>query len=292
MMEIGVTFPFDGLRNDPVAMRDFAQAAEALGYAHIQAADHVLGRDDLGASARPIIDPFLLFSHLAAVTSRIRLVSGIMVLPQRQTALVARQTANLDVLCGGRLQLAFGVGSSAPEYEALNEDFHNRGRRMDEQLELLRLMWTQDGVDFHGKYHTIDRMKVNPLPIQRPIPIWMAGYADSALRRIARFADGWVSHSPPGVAPGAGPEIIGPALERVRAYVVEAGRDVSQFGLSATIRTAGKSPGEWRAALEPWRAVGATQMSINTAMPEDPWPVRHIDAIRRFAEEILAAGKS
>jgi len=251
----------------------------------------VLGRADLQESARPIIDPFLLFSHLAVVTSRIHFVSGIMVLPQRQTALVARQTANLDVLSGGRLRLAFSVGWNAAEYEALNEDFHNRGRRMDEQIEVLRLLWTQDSVDFHGNFHRIDRLRINPLPIQRPIPIWMAGYADSALRRVARLADGWFSHSPPGVAPGAGPEIIGPTLERLRSYVAEAGRDVSKFGLSATIRTSGRTPDEWRTALDPWRAAGTTQMSINTSMEGEPSPEQHIEAIRRFAAEIFSGAK-
>jgi probable F420-dependent oxidoreductase len=290
-MEIGVTFPRDGLRNDPIAMRDFAQAAESLGFEHIHAGDHVLGRSDLQESARPIIDPFLLFSHLAVVTSSIRFVSGIMVLPQRQTALVARQTANLDVLCGGRLQLAFSVGWNAAEYEALNEDFHTRGLRMDEQIELLRLLWTDDSVDFHGTFHRIDRLGLNPLPVQRPIPIWMAGYAESALRRVAKLADGWFSHSPPGVAPGAGPEIIGPTLERVRSYVAEAGRDVSKFGISATTRTSGRSPDEWRAALDSWRAVGATQMSINTAIGGDPSPEQHIEAIRHFAGEIFSSAK-
>jgi len=286
-MEIGVTFPRDGLRNDPAAMRDFAQAAEALGYGHIHAGDHVVGRPDLQDSSRPQVDPFLLFSHLAAVTSTIKFVAGIMVLPQRQTVLVSKQAAGLDVLSGGRLRLAFSVGWNAAEYEALNENFHNRGRRMDEQVDVLRALWTQKSVDFIGRYHRISGLALNPLPVQRPIPLWMAGYADSALRRVARLADGWFPHSPPGVAPGAGPEIVGPTLERVLVYVAEAGRDPAAFGINGSVRMLDATPAEWARSLEDWRAAGASHVTVNTGTNERPASDAHLEALRRFRQEVL-----
>jgi probable F420-dependent oxidoreductase len=285
-MELGVTFPRDGLRNDPPAMRDFAQAAESLGFGHLHAGDHVLGRAGLQDSARPIIDPFLLFAHLAAVTSRIRFVSGIMVLPQRQTVLVARQAANLDVISGGRLRLAFSVGWNEMEYVALNENFRNRGQRMDEQVAVMRRLWTEKSVTFEGRWHHIQEAGINPLPIQRPIPLWMAGYAESALRRVARLADGWFPQSPPGAAPGGGPEIVGETLERLRSYVAEAGRDPSTFGVNGTIRMADRTPADWRQSLEDWRSIGATHVTLNTIMPGDVAPEEHIRAIELFKREV------
>ncbi len=286
-MKIGVTFPRDGLRNDPAAARDFAQAAESLGYDHLHAGDHVLGRPGLQDSGRPQIDPFILFSHLAAVTSRIGFVAGIMVLPQRQTVLVAKQTTGLDVLSGGRLRLAFSVGWNDLEYQALNQNFHNRGRRMEEQVEVLRALWTQDSVEFIGRFHRISGLALNPLPVQRPIPLWMAGYADSALRRIARLADGWFPHSPPGVAPGAGPEVIAPTLETVRSYVVEAGRDLSDFGVNGSVSMLNRSPDDWRKSLDAWASVAATHIHVSTAVSPSTTMEQHMDALRRFREEAL-----
>jgi probable F420-dependent oxidoreductase len=211
-----------------------------------------------------------------------------MVLPQRQTALVAKQAAGLDVLSGGRLRLAFSVGWNNAEYEALNENFHNRGSRMDEQVEVLRALWTQTSIEFSGRFHRIGGLGLNPLPVQQPIPLWMAGYADSALRRVARLADGWFPHSPPGVAPGAGPAIVGPTLERVRAYVAEAGRDPSTFGINGSVRMLDATPEDWARSVEEWRSVGATHVTVNTGTSERPAPEGHLEALRRFQSEVLA----
>jgi probable F420-dependent oxidoreductase len=284
-MKIGVTFPRDGMRNDPALARDFAQAAESLGYAHLHAGDHVLGRSGLQDSGRPQVDPFILFSHLAAVTANIGFVCGIMVLPQRQTVLVAKQTTGLDVLSGGRVRLSFSVGWNEYEYRALNEDFHNRGKRMDEQVEVLRALWTEESVTFKGRYHDIENLCLNPLPVQRPIPLWMAGYADGALRRIARLADGWFPHSPPGVAPGAGPEIIGPTLEKLRGYVAEAGRDPQRFGINGSVAMGGRNPDAWRESVAAWAAAGATHLNVSTAQGSETTPEQHFEALRRFREE-------
>ena len=209
-----------------------------------------------------------------------------MVLPQRQTVLVARQAANLDVLSGGRLRLAFSVGWNEMEYLALNENFHNRGQRMEEQILLMRRLWTERSVDFEGRWHRVQEMGINPLPIQRPIPLWMAGFAEPALRRVARLADGWFTQSPPGIAPGAGPEVVGETLERVRGYVAEAGRDPTQFGVNGTVRMADRTPNQWRKSLGDWQAVGATHVTLNTIMPADADPEDHIRAIERFKKEV------
>ena len=293
-MEIGVSFPRDGLQNDPAAMRDFAQAAESLGYAHISMGDHVVGRAGLQDTGRPLIDAFVLFAHLGAVTSRIRFVFGVMPLPQRQTVLVAKQAASLDVMTGGRLGLAFAVGWNALEYEALNENFHNRGRRMDEQIAVMRALWAHDVVDFAGEWHRIDGAGIDPLPIQRPIPIWMAGYAESALRRVARLADGWLPHSPPGVAPGAGPEVVGETLARVRSYVAEAGRDPAKLEVNGAVAMRDRTPDEWRKRLDGWRQLAATHVTVNTATDDRPMLASHLQALRRFKQEGMSGeeGKS
>lgn len=291
-MNIGVAFPRDGLRNDPAAMRDFAQAAESLGYTHISIGDHVIGRAGLQDTGRPIIDAFVLFSHLGAVTSRIRFVFGVMPLPQRQTVLVAKQAASVDVMTGGRLGLAFSVGWDELEYEALNENFHNRGRRMDEQIVVMRALWTQPIVDFQGKWHRIDHAAINPLPIQRPIPIWIAGYAEAVLRRVARFGDGWLPQAPPGLPPGAGPELVAERLALLRSYVAEAGRNPADLEVVGTLPMQNQTPDAWRRRLAGWQELGATHVTVNTATDAEPTIEKHLQALKRFQEEILAEAKS
>ena len=184
-MHYGVVFPQIEIGADPVGCRDFAQAAEGLGFDGLMAYDHVLGAD---TSVRPgwsgwyqledmFHEPFVLFGHLAAVTERIRFVTGILILPQRQTALVAKQAAEVDVLSGGRMTLGIGVGWNDVEFEALGQSFRDRGRRSEEQIEVMRRLWTQESVDFDGKWHRVPAAGINPLPVQRPIPVWIGGAA-------------------------------------------------------------------------------------------------------------------
>ena len=199
-MRIGVVFPQTELGSDPIVIRDYAQTAEGLGFTHLLAYDHVLGAnpDRPGGWSGPYThltpfhEVFVLLSYLAGVTRQLELVTGIVILPQRQTALVAKQTATLDVLSGGRLRLGVGLGWNEVEYTALNENFHTRGKRMEEQVALLRRLWTEPLVDFKGNWHTIPDAGINPLPIQRPIPVWFGGMTEAAMRRIARLADGWI----------------------------------------------------------------------------------------------------
>ena len=198
-MEIGAVFPQTEIGSDPGAIKEYAQAAESLGYDHIIAFDHVLGAN---AASRPnwsgayrhtdsFHEPFVLFGFLAGVTERIGLVTSVIILAQRQTVLVAKQAAAVDVLSGGRLRLGIGIGWNAVEFEALGENFHDRGRRSEEQVDLLRKLWTSDLVTFEGRWHTVTDAGLNPLPIQRPIPIWFGGRAEQLLRRVARLGDGW-----------------------------------------------------------------------------------------------------
>ena len=199
-MQIGAIFPQTEIGQDPGVIREYAQAVEELGYGHLLAFDHVLGAD---TSTRPdwrgpytsktmFHEPLVLYGYLAAITQRIELVTGIIILPQRQTALVAKQAAEVDVLSGGRLRLGVGIGWNDVEYEALGENFHNRGRRSEEQVELLRELWTKEAVTFEGRWHRVTAAGINPLPVQRPIPLWFgSGPTDAALQRIARLGDGW-----------------------------------------------------------------------------------------------------
>src|SRR5512137_2052178 len=199
-MQIGLVFPQTEIGNDPAAIRDYAQTAEGLGFSHLLAYEHVLGANPQRPGGwsgpytyqTPFHEVFVLFGYLAALTQRLELVSGILILPQRQTVLAAKQAASLDVLSGGRLRLGVGLGWNEVEYAALNENFHNRGRRIEEQVALLRRLWTEPLVTFNGEWHTIPDAGLNPLPVQQPIPVWFGGSAEAALERIARLADGWI----------------------------------------------------------------------------------------------------
>ncbi|MBI4199815.1 MAG: LLM class F420-dependent oxidoreductase [Chloroflexi bacterium] len=284
-MRVGVVFPQTEISSDPVAVRDYAQAAEDLGYAHLVAFDHVVGADPThrpgwrGAYTYKDLfhEPLVLFGYLAGVTRRLELVSGIIILPQRQTVLVAKQAAEVDVLSGGRLRFGVGIGWNAVEYEALGENFHDRGKRSEEQVQLLRLLWTQEVVTFKGRWHQVTEAGLNPLPVQRPIPIWLGGSADAVLRRAARLAEGWF--------PQIRPDESGRAtVERLKRYVHEAGRDPRAFGIEGRMAIRNVAPEDWGKAVEGWKDLGVTHLAVNTMNAGLTSPQAHIDAIRRFAE--------
>ena len=287
-MRIGVVFPQTEIGADPVAVRDYAQAAESLGYDHLLAYDHVLGANP---SSRPgwhgyehthmFHEPFALFGYLAGLTQRMELVTGVLILPQRQTALVAKQAAEVDVLSGGRLRLGIGIGWNAVEYEALGENFHDRGRRSEEQIEVLRTLWTQELVTYEGRWHKITDAGLNPLPVQRPIPIWFGGMADRVLRRISRLGDGWF--------PQGQPDDNGRAmLDKLQAYARREGREPSSIGIEGRISLAQDSAESWINLFAAWRELGATHVSVNTMGAGLSSPDDHIDAIRRFKEAIAS----
>lgn len=286
-MRFGVIFPQTEIGADPTAVRDYAQAAESLGYDHLLAYDHVLGANP---ARRPgwkppythkdmFHEPFVLFGYLAGLTKKIELTTGIIISPQRQTALVAKQAAAVDVLCGGRLRLGIGIGWNDVEYEALGENFKNRGRRSEEQIEVMRRLWTEELVTFQGRWHRITEAGLNPLPIQRPIPIWLGGSAAPVLRRIGRLGDGWFPLVPPD-------EKCRSMIEKLRGYAIEAGRDPMAIGIEGRILIGNGSPDDWVKEVTKWRELGATHVSVNTMKAGLSSPQAHIDAIRRFKEGV------
>lgn len=286
-MRIGIVFPQTEFEIDPAAIRDYAQTAEALGYTHILAYDHVLGANPLRPGdwtgpytfRDPFQEPFVLFSYMAAVTSRIEFATGILILPQRQTALVAKQAATLDVLCGGRFRMGIGNGWNEVEYVALNESFQTRGRRIEEQVELLRRLWTEPLVIFEGEWHKIPDAGLNPLPIQRPIPIWFGGHADAVLRRVAIMGDGWMPTFRTAAA-------ARPSLDKIAAYLVEAGRDPATVGLEPRLLYGDGDADAWFQQLDEWQAAGATHLTLNTMRSGLKTTAEHLMAIRHFAESL------
>jgi probable F420-dependent oxidoreductase len=294
-MKAGVIFPQTECGTDVAAISAFVRAVEAMGYDHLFVADHVLGADpkhhahpSLATYSHEAVvhEALTLMAYLAAITTRITLATGILILPQRQTALVAKQAAELDVLSGGRLRLGIGVGWNAVEYEALNETFENRGRRSAEQIAVLRALWTQPVVDFRGEYHRISHAGLNPMPIQRPIPIWFGVGSrdhpvppDAALRRIGRLADGWS----PNFTPDAGGEAL---VARVHQYAREAGRDPAQLPLEGRIRLAGQGADGWAKQVNAWKALGATSLIAEPRGGGLKFPDGHLDVLRRFHETV------
>jgi probable F420-dependent oxidoreductase len=286
-MRIGVVFPQTEIGDDPIAIRDYAQAAEQLGYQHLLIYDHVLGAstanrpDWRGAYTSDTLfhEPFVLFGYLAGLTKRIELVTGVIILPQRQTALVAKQAAEVDVLSGGRLRLGVGIGWNEVEYQALGEDFHNRGARMEEQIAMLRALWTQPVVTFHGRWHQIEAAGIKPLPIQRPIPIWIGATADSAIERAGRISDGWFPQRPPDDQARA-------MLDRLRQAAVAAGRAADAVGVEARLSIGQVPEAEWARYAEGWRGLGATHLCVNTMGAGLRAPQDHIDALRRVKDAL------
>src|SRR2546421_7636028 len=212
-MRLGITLPLTDIQGDPATVRDFAQAAEALGYHHLGAPDHVLGvnvasRPDWGTrntSQDFFHDPFVMFGFLSACTSSIEFSTQVMILPQRQTALVAKQAASLDVLSGGRFRFGIGIGWNPVEYVGLNEDFKNRGKRSEEQVQVMRALWAEPHVTFKGQWHTIEDAGINPLPTRRKIPLWFGGHEDVTLRRVGpRGGGGGMLGAPMGGKAGGG----------------------------------------------------------------------------------------
>lgn len=290
-MKLGVVFPQTEIGVDPFVIRDYAQTAEGLGYDYLLTYDHVLGANPNrpGGWRGPYTyrdtfhEPLVLFGYLAGLTETLELVTGILILPQRQTALVAKQAAEVDVLSGGRLRLGVGIGWNEIEYVALGQDFHTRGRRVEEQVRLLRALWQNDLVTFEGEWHHVPDAGLNPLPVQRPIPIWMGGTADAVLRRVARLADGWF----PQFQPGPQAEEM---LSRLRGYIEDAGRDPQAVGIDGRMRLDAGGPRKWIERVQAWQDLGATHLAVNTMGMGLESPRDHIDTIGRFMQAVEEAG--
>jgi probable F420-dependent oxidoreductase len=287
-MRVGVVFPQTELGGDPGAVRAYGETVEAVGYTHVLAYDHVVGADpavhtgwagpyDVNTTFH---EPLVMFGYLAAITRSVELVTGVIILPQRQTALVAKQAAEVDLLSGGRLRLGIGLGWNAVEYEALGEDFTNRGKRSGEQIELMRRLWTEQTVSFDGDFHRVTGAGLAPLPVQRPIPVWIGTRSTPGYRRAGRLADGWFPMMEPG-----------PDLDYARGIVeqaaVEAGRDPAAIGMEGRVTWSGDDDALAR-DVAAWAATGASHLSINTMGAGLTSVDEHLAVLTRVAGRIGA----
>ena len=294
-MKLGAVFPQTEIGTDSAIIRHFAQSLEKAGYDYLLAYDHVLGahadrfEGPIGGfpsapytAEHQFHEVFTLFSHLAAVTERLEFVTSVLILPQRQTALAAKQAAAVDILSKGRLRLAVGIGWNFAEYGALGEDFHTRGRRIEEQIQVMRMLWTEPLVTFHGAYHHLDRVGINPLPFQRPIPLWVgSGASDRSLRRVARLADGWMPLLQPG-------EELREALHRLRAFLEKERRDARASGIDARLHLGRGDQDSWLRQVREMQTLGVSHLAINTgrAGRAAQW---HLDMLLRVKDLVRDA---
>jgi len=284
-VRVGVVFPQTELGGDVAAVRTYGQGVEGLGFSHLLAYDHVLGADPAVHApwhgpydlATTFHEPFVMFGYLAGVTTAIELVTGIIILPQRQTALVAKQAAEVDLLAGGRFRLGVGLGWNAVEYEALGQRFDQRGRRLSEQIGLLRRLWTEASVTHAGEFDTITGAGLAPPPVQRPIPVWIGGASDAAYRRIGRMADGWF----PQVRPG---DDLDRAVGLITEAAEQAGRDPGKLGMEGRVRWDPADPARFARQLDKWRQAGATHVSIDTMAVGLDGVDDHLSSLARAAE--------
>jgi probable F420-dependent oxidoreductase len=283
-MKIGVVFPQTEIGADAGAVRAYAEHAEGLGFTHLVAYDHVVGADPTVHAPwngpydvhTTFHEPLVTFGYLAAVTTTLELVTGVVILPQRQTVLVAKQAAEVDLLSGGRLRLGVGLGWNAVEYEALGEDFSTRGKRCDEQVSLMRKLWTEPSVTYSGSYHRVTGAGLAPLPVQRPIPVWFGASSPRAFRRAGRLGDGWF--------PMVGP---GPKLEQARQQVAqaatEAGRDPALLGLQGQVSWNGNTE-DLAQGLRIWADAGASHVAVNTMNAGLDSVEQHLSVLTTAAE--------
>jgi probable F420-dependent oxidoreductase len=286
-MKLGVVFPQIESGVDPVAIRDYAQAVEGLGFNHLLAYDHVLGAN---TNTRPnwtgsytsetlFHEVFVLYGYLSGLTTTLELVTGVLILPQRQTALVAKQAAEVDLLSGGRLRLGVGIGWNEVEYEGLNENFHDRGVRIEEQIALLRALWAEPTITFKGRWHTIDNAGIKPLPPRRSIPVWIGGHVEATLKRVGAMGDGWFPELQPDDDARA-------KVERIHAYARDAGRSPNAIGLEPRLTLRRMPESTWESYARGWQALGATHLSIDTMGAGYDSLDAHLATVRKVKERL------
>ena len=284
-MRIGAVFPQTESGTDPGAIKAYSQAVESLGFDHILAFDHVIGAN---AESRPgwsgayrhtdsFYEPLVLFGHIAATTEKIELVTGIIILPQRQTVLAAKQAATVSLLSGGRLRMGIGIGWNPVEYEALDQDFSTRGKRSEEQIDLLRSLWKSELITYEGKSHKVTDAGINPLPPGGSIPIWFGGTADIVLKRVARLGDGWM----PVGKPDDSRQLM---IEKLTGYLKEEGRSIDDIGIESWVTLKDLSDSDVQNEIEGWRKLGATHLSVNTMNSGLKFPDEHIQSIEKFLQ--------
>ena len=285
-MKLGIVFPHDEIGTDPGAIKAYAQGAEAIGADHMLIYDHVLGADPdrpggwKGPYDKDVAfhEPFTVFSFMAAVTSKIEFATSVMILPQRQTALVAKQAAELAILSENRFRLGIGTGWNEVEYEALDVPFARRGARQAEQVELLRKLWVQDSLTYQGDCHTVTQASILPRP-SRPIPIWFGGSAPALLRRCGRLGDGWF--------PLGGPnESSKNAMASIRAAREEAGLSWDGFGIQAQAQSRGGDPERWKNHHDRWRNLGCTHLAIVTHYIGNASVDEHLASAQRYFDAV------
>jgi probable F420-dependent oxidoreductase len=258
-MELGALLPLGDIGGDPAIVREYAQAAEAMGYDFIEAPDHVLAsREGERTGAGLFHDPFVLFGYLAGCTSKLGFSTGVLILPQRQTALVAKQAASLDVLCGGRFRLGIGVGWNEVEFVGLNENFHNRGRRSEEQVQVMQQLWAEPHVSFKGRWHTIDDAGINPRPASGKVPVWYGGHHERTLERIAKWGDGWMPNAYP--PDQSALDVFG----KLRSLAEAAGRDPARVGIEVWVAMGAGSERDWAEEARFWKRAGASHLCLTT----------------------------
>jgi probable F420-dependent oxidoreductase len=284
-MLLNALFPTRDIGTDPAKIRDFAQAVEGLGYHGLEVADHVFGAAPRGdwtptySEHDPFHETFTTMAFIAAVTRKIELVSGVLILPQRQTGLVAKQAAQVDILSGGRMRLGVGVGWNHVEYQALNVDWTTRGARQAEQIEVMRRLWTEELVTYHGRFHTLEAVTLLPKPVQRPIPVWFGGSSDAVIKRCARIGDGYM----PILAPDAAEPKIALLFETMKQH----GRDPATLGLEAWLRFDQPDPEAWARAVGGWKRLGAQTVMLYP-MHRMATLDEQIETLRQFKD--VAAG--
>jgi len=290
-MQLGASIPTADLNVDPIAIRDYAQAAEGLGYQYLLAPDHVLGANPashkgdarIGTSQSPYLDPFVLFGFLAGCTRDIGFATGVLILAQRQAVLVAKQAACLDVLCGGRFRLGIGVGWNEIEFTGLNENFKNRGARSEEQVEVMQALWAAPHVTFNGKWHTIEDAGINPRPASGKVPLWFGGHAEATFRRTAKYGDGFMplAYPPDDTALAA--------FDKLRSLARAEGRDPADIGIEVWVSPGAGNEDDWRREIAFWKRAGVTHATAHTTFPgghhkriAGTAPADHLNAITRF----------
>jgi probable F420-dependent oxidoreductase len=284
-MKLGIMLGYGLVGSDPIALRDLAQGLEGVGIDFVSIPEHVVGTHPdrvpgqvIHTFDKPYYEPIATLGFIAGATTKLELATSIMILPQRQTVLVAKQIAMLDLLCAGRLRLGIGVGRNAVEYQALNEDFTNRGARMEEQIDVLRRLWTEELVTFNGNWHTLDEVGINPRPT-RSIPIWMGsffkGTTNRVLERIGRVGDGWFPQSGPN-------EELLRALGFIHDTARSAGRDPASIGIECVTDVEfDGSPAQWSSTAQQFGALGATH--LKAMLKPERHSANNVDAIVSLA---------
>jgi probable F420-dependent oxidoreductase len=286
-MQTGAVLSQNELGPDLAGVRDYAQAVQDMGYDFVVTTDHVVGAE---AADHPQLErvfsidsylrePLMLGAFLACAAPQLGQLTSVVILPQRQTVLTAKQAADLDLMTGGKLRLGVGIGWNPIEFEALGMAFATRARRFEEQIQLMRKLWTERVVTFDGRFDTIKAAGINPRPMQQPIPVWIGASAEAAIKRATRIADGFLPLRP---LEGGWQTTI----DKIHAWLQQAGRDPSTFGLEGRLDAREGTPDDWRKVVEMWRGFGASHLSVSTT-GLGAGPQAHIERLRQV-RQVLA----